>query len=180
MNTRTDRLRVEALSEDHAAAMLSVLDDDRLYAYNAAAHYVTVEALRANYRRLVSGSPLPEIIWWNFILFRHESPTPIGYVQATLMPEQRLGQVAYVLSPAHWGHGYATEALIWLLGEIARRGDIDQVQAQIDERNLASIAVVQRVGFKFAKTVVEETSIDSLFELELRCFVSTDGAFPRI
>jgi len=174
MTTNTNRLRLEALSEAHAAAMLPVLEDDRLYTYIPSTRYPTVEALQTRYRHLVTGSPSSEDIWWNFIVFRHESPAPIGYVQATLMPEQRLGEVAYVLSPEHWGHGYATEALAWLMGEIGRHGDIDRVQAQIDERNLASIAVVRRLEFTFAKTVVEETSTDSLFERSLLDFVPSD------
>jgi len=172
--TNTNRLRLEALSEAHAAAMLPVLDDDRLYTYIPSTRYPSVETLQTRYRHLVAGSASSEDLWWNFIVFRHESPTPIGYVQATLMPGLRLGEVAYVLSPEHWGHGYATEALAWLMAAIGRHGGIDRVQAQIDERNLASIAVVRRLAFTFAKTVVEETSTDSLFERSLLDFVPSD------
>ncbi|WP_417069171.1 GNAT family N-acetyltransferase [Niveibacterium terrae] len=164
MIAHTSRLRLETLSEAHASAMFPVLSDERLYAYIPDVRYVSVEALQERYRRLERGSLSPEELWWNFIVFRHDLPTPIGYVQATLMPSLRLAEVAYVLSPLHWGRGYATEALSWLISEIGRRGDIDRAQAQIDQRNFASIAVVRRLGFMFSRTMVEETSIDTLFE----------------
>lgn len=180
MTASTHRLRLEALSEAHAASMLPVLEDDRLYAYIPNTRYPTVEALQAHYRRLAGGSPSPENIWWNFILFRHESPTPIGFVQATLMPAQRMGEVAYVVSPVHWGRGYATESLAWLMGEIGRRGDIDRIMVQIDERNLASAAVVRRLGFTFVETLVGETSTDGLFERTLLDFRPDGQAFSRI
>ncbi len=174
MIDKTDRLRLETLSEAHASAMLPILLDERIYPYIPDTRYTTVEELRSRYQRLECGSPSPNEIWWNFIIFRHELPEPIGYVQATLMPSLRMAEVAYVLSPIHWGQGYATEALAWLMAGIGRRGDIDRAQAQIDERNFASIAVVRRLGFTFARTVVEETSTDGLFERSLLDFVPSD------
>lgn len=167
IKAHSDRLRLEKLSEEHAAAMLPVLGDERVYLYIPGQPYQTVENLQVRYRKLVAGPSAPDEIWWNFILFQRASQTPMGFVQATLMLDQRLAEVAYLLSPSHWGQGYATEALAWLLQQLRRRGDIDMAQAQIDERNLASIAVVKRLGFEFTKTVLDESSTDSIFQRAL-------------
>lgn len=159
--------------------MLPILSDERIYAYIPDTRYTTVAALRSRYERLAAGSPSPAEIWWNYIVFRRGSPEPIGYVQATLLPRLRLAHVAYVLSPLHWGQGHATEALGWLLAEIARRGDIDTAQAQIDARNHASMAVVRRLGFTFTRTVVEEGSSDHLFERTLLGFAPPDSVLRQ-
>ncbi|MDP9045351.1 MAG: GNAT family N-acetyltransferase [Pseudomonadota bacterium] len=167
MTTRTDRLRLEPLAESHAAAMLPLLDDERLYQYIPDTHPRSLEALAARYRRQAAGSPSPREIWWNFILFLGDSSVPVGYVQATLVPAERVAEVGYVLSSAHRGQGYATEALGWLMAELGRRGDIDRVSAQIDTRNAASIAVVRRLEFVHVATRVEDTSTDHVFERSL-------------
>jgi ribosomal-protein-alanine N-acetyltransferase len=167
MTGYTERLRLEEINESHALLMFPVLEDDLIYRYIPDTRCSTVEELKTRYLQLKSGSSSPGEIWWNFILFRSHHPAPIGFVQATLMPEERLAEVAYVLSPEYWGQGYATEALAWLIGQVAHYGNIDTVQAQIDERNLKSISVVRRLGFYFSRTVVEESSVDSIFERPL-------------
>ncbi|MBE7939040.1 MULTISPECIES: GNAT family N-acetyltransferase [Ramlibacter] len=163
----TGRLRLEALTEDHAAAMWAALSDERLYAYITEPRYPSVQALQARYRRLAAGSPSPDETWWNFILFRTGTDEPLGFVQATLRPAQAMAEVAYLLAPRHWGQGYATEALGWLLQALAARGDIARAQAQVDVRNTASLAVLHRLGFVLVRTVEDAQSTDHVFERSL-------------
>lgn len=147
MTARTARLRFEALAESHAAAMLSVLADDRIYTYIPDTPHRDLASLRERYRLLAAGSPSPDVQWWNFIVRLDGSDLPIGVVQATLQLPERLADVGYLLSPTHWGRGHATEAVGWLVRRLEQRGDIDIFRARIDARNLRSIAVVRRLGF---------------------------------
>ena len=55
--------------------------------------------------------------------------------------------VGYSLAPAHWGHGYATEAV----GAVVAHGldalGFDVIVAEVVPENAASIAVLTRLGF---------------------------------
>jgi RimJ/RimL family protein N-acetyltransferase len=57
-------------------------------------------------------------------------------------------EIGYTIAPEHWGRGYATEAVkaaaAYLLGALGKRS----VRASADPRNAASIAVLEKAGFK--------------------------------
>lgn len=166
----TRRLRIEPLAESHAGVMLPLLQDERIYPYIPDRHYDRVEDLAARYRRLAAGSGDPAEQWLNWVLFLQSTGEAVGVLQATALPGERLADVAYVLSPARWGQGLATEALSWLLHHLASSG-IDTARAQIDERNAASLAVVRRLGFAHVRTVQEDTSTDEVHQRRITGFV---------
>jgi RimJ/RimL family protein N-acetyltransferase len=60
---------------------------------------------------------------------------------------EREAAVGYTLAPAHWGHGYATEAV----GAVVAHGlevlGYDVVVAEVVPANIASSAVLDRLGF---------------------------------
>lgn len=55
---------------------------------------------------------------------------------------------AYFIDPAHWGQGYATEAMIEFLADSFERYDIDAVVADYFADNPASGAVLRKLGFQ--------------------------------
>lgn len=65
----------------------------------------------------------------------------IGKMGAWQLPD-----FGYLLDPAHWGRGYASEALAAFL-EHRRRCGSDFLTADTDPRNLPSIRLLQRHGF---------------------------------
>jgi [ribosomal protein S5]-alanine N-acetyltransferase len=61
----------------------------------------------------------------------------------------KLPEFGYILHPDFWGHGIATEALSAFLGHIWRtRPDIAALTADIDPRNIASVRLVEKLGFR--------------------------------
>ena len=57
-------------------------------------------------------------------------------------------EIGYILDPAHWGQGFATEAVGALLDEIWRRfPEADALTAETDPRNTASCRLLERHGF---------------------------------
>ncbi|QZY30977.1 GNAT family N-acetyltransferase [Nocardioides coralli] len=57
-------------------------------------------------------------------------------------------EVGYVIHPDHEGHGFATEATAAMVDLAVDGLRAHRVTAQIDERNLASARVVERLGFR--------------------------------
>ena len=69
--------------------------------------------------------------------------------------DDHVAAVGYTLAPAHWGHGYATEAV----GAVVAHGlDVigyDLVVAEVAPENAASIAVLGRLGFAREGTLAD-------------------------
>jgi RimJ/RimL family protein N-acetyltransferase len=75
------------------------------------------------------------------------SPGPGRVGTAGLRPLEESGlEIFYSLAPGAWGHGYATEAaravVEYALGPLG----LPEVLAEVDEGNVASVAVVKRLG----------------------------------
>jgi ribosomal-protein-alanine N-acetyltransferase len=71
----------------------------------------------------------------------------LGYVQFTVKLGEQRALVAYFVLPAHRKMGVATEAIRASLSEVVTSFRLARVDAEIDTRNAASIAVVERLGF---------------------------------
>ncbi len=62
-------------------------------------------------------------------------------------PDHRRVSLGYCYDDDVWGHGYATEAAAALLGWAFDRLELNRVQAETDTRNVASVRVLEKLGF---------------------------------
>lgn len=90
-----------------------------------------------------------------------------GLVKRATLPDADLG---YALLPEHCGHGYAMEAAAAVLADARTRLRIDRILAITDPRNLASIRLLEKIGFRF-ENMVQLTPDD----IELKLFASMAG-----
>jgi len=67
----------------------------------------------------------------------------------------RAGEVGYIFDPAASGRGYAGEAVRALLALGFDGLGLHRITARIDERNAASVRVVERLGFRREARLVE-------------------------
>ncbi len=68
-------------------------------------------------------------------------------------------EIAYILHPDYWGHGYASEAVAALIGTVwTQFPDAPALTAEIDPRNLSSAKLLGRLGFEL--TGVEKENFD--------------------
>ena len=58
-------------------------------------------------------------------------------------------ELAYHLHPAHWGHGFATEACVCVLAWLMRHYPGKPAEVFIERDNGASLALARRLGFRF-------------------------------
>jgi RimJ/RimL family protein N-acetyltransferase len=59
----------------------------------------------------------------------------------------RLPDFGFMLRPDCWGQGYATEASTACIAHIFATHDVPALEADVDPRNLASLAVLEKLGF---------------------------------
>lgn len=166
---RTPRLAIEPLRVSHAALLFPMLADPGLYTYAPDTRRATVDALVERFAALERGAPEGEgedEIWLNWWLQRLDTGEPIGTLQATVVPG-RHAWIGYSLVPAAWGHGFASEAVAWLLAELPRRHRLAECRASVDVRNLRSIALLERLGFERIGTAPAEldgeATVDHLY-----------------
>ncbi len=172
MRDGTTRLRVEALTPAHAAVLYPVLDDPALYTYIDEDPPASLEALTRRYAHLARGGRGDEV-WRNWVVFLRASDAPVGTLQATITVDRR-ALVAYAVVPRCWRRGLGAEAVGWMLDELRDRDGVVRAEALIDTRNVASMALVERVGFRrvetinFAAVLRGEPSHEHRYAIDLR------------
>jgi RimJ/RimL family protein N-acetyltransferase len=57
-------------------------------------------------------------------------------------------EIGYTLVPSERGKGYCTEAIVIMVDYLFLSKDVMRIQAQTDQRNLASQKVLEKTGFK--------------------------------
>ena len=95
----------------------------------------------------------------------------VGGVGLKLDRANRTGALGYWVGWRFWGHGVATEAVGRLASWAMANLDIDRLTARVDVDNLASIAVLRRIGFRSAGEAVHEFA--GRGERRVECFAAT-------
>jgi len=71
-------------------------------------------------------------------------------------------ELGYSLARAHWGRGYALEALEALLAHGFDALDLNRVEADIDPRNAGSQRVLEKLGFRQEGFMPERWIVDGV------------------
>jgi len=161
---RSERLRIESLTRDEAAAIRAddrrgrawavdyPSDGDRIVAGvigEAGEHYDETSEIGVYQLRLV------------------EDGSAIGGIGFLSAPVDGEAEIGYGLVESARSRGYATEALRAVLHHAAQH-DVRSVVALTDIDNRASQAVLQRVGFARDGEVVTEDGVMLRWELALQ------------
>jgi RimJ/RimL family protein N-acetyltransferase len=144
---RTERLDLEPLEVAHAAELAPLLDDVSLHEFMGGAP-LNAAGLAARYARLaVRHSPSGDQLWGNWVMRARETCVAVGTVQATLPaggPEAGPAEVAWVVTSAAQGRGYAKEAAHSLVARLHAAGWT--IVAHIRPGHLASQRVARAAG----------------------------------
>jgi RimJ/RimL family protein N-acetyltransferase len=146
----TLRLLLEPLRVDHAEEMVSVLADERLYAFTGGAPPALGE-LRERYTRQAGGrSPDGAELWLNWIVRRTEDGSAVGFVQAAISedpppPVPTTALLAWVVGVRFQGRGYAREATAALVAWLGTVG-VGRLVAYIHPEHTASMGVARALG----------------------------------
>ncbi|WP_285036256.1 GNAT family N-acetyltransferase [Plantibacter sp. ME-Dv--P-095] len=154
----SDRLTLEPLSVDHAAAMVDVLADPALYTFTGG-EPPSLDTLTTRYRSQLRGPADDSEAWLNWMVRRHDTDTLIGFVQATVRAEGEggvdkgtLAEIAWVIDPAHQRLGFAAEATDAMVTWLHAHG-VAWFAASIHPEHTASQRVAQRQGLRPTSTV---------------------------
>ncbi len=159
---RTARLMLEPITAEHAESMFRVLDDRSLYRYMPSEIPASLAWLRERYALLSLGvSPDASQLWLNWVVLRLEDRAAIGYVQETIPVSLDHALMGWTIGRAAQGRGYARESVRAACRHLMLNG-IAEVRATIDERNVPSILLAERVGFIREATGMSEDVLDGV------------------
>jgi aminoglycoside 6'-N-acetyltransferase len=86
--------------------------------------------------------------WFQYAIALGYDEHLIGDLGVRLDDNLRQAEVGFTIAPAHQGHGYATEAVTAMVDHLFTRRGLHRISAECDARNLASAALLRRVGFR--------------------------------
>ena len=141
------RLVLEPLLQEHAARTFALWQDERLYTYIPFEPPTGLHALEERYRKLaVRRSPEGTEEWLNWFGREKSSGEYIVQVQVTIRPDSS-AYLAYITFTSQWRRGYAYEACQAVISCMIGRG-VGEFVAEMDTRNVASIRLVEKLGFQ--------------------------------
>ncbi len=144
----TGSLTLEPQTAAHAEEMFAVLSDPAIYEYENQPP-PSLEWLRTRFTKLESRlSANGREQWLNWVV-RLPTSELIGYVQATVHPNNRAG-IAYELSSAYWGRGLARQAVEAMISELVEHYRVRGLSSVLKRENLRSMRLLERLGFSLA------------------------------
>jgi len=139
---QTERLTLRPLTVDDAADLFVALSQPATMRFMDTPVHADIDESRAHLARMLT----PTSCWWAIRRQGHEQVIGfVGYLGNVGVPG-----MGYLLQPTYWQQGFMTEAVDAALayGFAANPGlDLDRVELWINDGNIASQRLAERVGF---------------------------------
>lgn len=143
---RTTRLLLRPLREHDLPTVFAMRSDPEVTRYWSSAPWQSMAEAEAWYAKTSALVAEGSAARWS--ITRADDPTMIGDCTVFHIDrDNRRGEIGYALARAHWGHGYATEAMRAVIEHAFGTLDLRRLEADIDPANAASARVLQRLGF---------------------------------
>ena len=92
----------------------------------------------------------------------------------------RLPDVGYILHPDHWGQGFAGEAVTAAIDHVFATRGLDDLTADVDPDNAASIRLLERLGFVKTGFAERTWNVGGEWKNSLYYGLSRAGWSPRL
>lgn len=137
MEIVTARLKLRHAQPDDLAAMHAVLSDPRATEWWSTPPHASLDETRAWLDGMIAGNAEGAD---DFVIERDGQV--IGKAGFFRLPD-----VGYILHPDHWGLGLASEAVGAAVAHVFATRAIDDLTADVDPANHASIRLLEKLGF---------------------------------
>lgn len=149
---QTRRLLLRAHQPDDVPAIVRICESIEVVRHTQTMpHPYTPDDARAFLGRIAAGSQRGETYCWLMTLKKPGSTDgsgePVGNIGLKVDPEHRHADLGYVLAPASWGRGFATEAAAEVVRFAFETLALERVHATYFDANPASGRVLKKCGF---------------------------------
>jgi RimJ/RimL family protein N-acetyltransferase len=154
---RTERLDLRVMRVADAPVLAAYRDMPEIARYQGWALPFTVDAAR---RMLEEQAHLDDLAdeGWVQIAIEHNGEV-IGDLAVCMTDDGHVAELGFTLAPQHHGKGFANEAAGALVDALFARTDVHRVVASIDPANVASMRVIEHLGFRHEGTGRRATQV---------------------
>lgn len=88
---------------------------------------------------------------WAQLAIEHDGQV-VGDLGVNLVDDGHIAEIGFTLAPAHHGNGFASEATAAMVDALFAHTDVHRIVASIDPANVASMRVIEHIGFRYEGT----------------------------
>ncbi len=141
-----ERVQLRMLRVGDVPQLYAQFSDPKVMRYWSRPPLMRIEEAQTLFEELDHGVGAGEFAQW--AIARRSDDRMIG--SCALFAHQqvhRRAAIGYALASAHWGHGYALEALRLALDHAFGMLELHRLEADVDPRNVASTRLLEKLGF---------------------------------
>lgn len=143
----TERFLVRHLEEADAPALFDIFSDPEVTRYWSSPPLADREAARELLRQIQDFFQSRTLLQWG--IAQRSTGRVIGTCTlAWLDAQNRRADLGFAVARQQWGEGVASEAVPAVLRFGFQALNLHRVEADVDPRNLASVRVLERLGFQ--------------------------------
>ena len=163
-----NRITLRPMTLDDASTLLSYRSIPEVNTYTYTPVWTSIDDAIAHVEELVPKLNDPESGFGKWMIARSDTSEVIGDVFLSKDAElQGTTEVGYMIHPDHAGHGFATEAARAAMQIGFEQWNVHRIYARVDEENIASIRVCQRLGMRREARLIENDKRGDIWSNEL-------------
>lgn len=169
MEILTPRLTLRSARPDDLEAMHAVLSDPRATRWWSTPPHESLDQTATWLEGMIANGPDQP----DFVIER--DGRVIGKAGFWRLPD-----VGYILHPDYWGQGFAAEAVGAAVDHVFATRDLDELTADVDPENAASIRLLERLGFVRTGYAERTWNVGGEWKDSLYYGLSRAGWSPRL
>jgi RimJ/RimL family protein N-acetyltransferase len=150
----TDRLILRDLEPADAEIVFRYRSDPQVSRYQSW-EPASAEMLRLYIEELAGKDPDTPGAWYQLGIATRSGGESIGDCGIHILDDPRLAEIGIAVAPRFQCRGYATEALRAVVGYLFGKLRKHRISASVDARNIGSIRLMQRLGFRQEAHMIE-------------------------
>ena len=140
------RIHLRAMTAVDIPRLFAQFSDPKVMRYWSRGPLMHVDDAREMFEEIDQGVRAGQFLQW--AIARNSDDLMIGSCALFAQnPAHRRAEIGFALSSAHWGQGYAQEALHLALEHAFAALDLHRIEADVDPHNTASLRLLERIGF---------------------------------
>lgn len=168
MNYTSNRLNLRPMTLNDAEAIYSYRSIPEVNTYTYTPVWTSLDEATAHIQELLPKIHDPQSGFGKWMIVHNETSVVIGDVFLNKTPEMTgTYELGYIIHPDHAGHGFATEAARAALKIGFEEWGVHRIYARVDEENVASARVCQRLGMRQEARLIENDKRGDVWSNEL-------------
>lgn len=147
----TERLRCRPIAQGDLASLEQLYHDPTVMRYNGPGHPLSAAQTAERLQSYLDAWASAGFGDYALLLKTTEGFIGIGGIQPRSSTAGLEGEIGWVLAPAYWGQGLATEFARAMIAVGFERFSLERIVARADARNGASIRVMQKAGLTLVR-----------------------------